>query len=213
MPRAGAASTTRRTASAPARCPADRGSPWACAQRPLPSMMMATCIPGVTDEKVLCMSKCLPKKISSAAQRVPRRADERFHVRQVAGELPPAEGGELILRPGPAAIEALGARHVAGVLELAGVHAQVAVRRVQERLDLVECPPLRRRQPAHDAEPEAVMDEVVERWRWPACGRAAAAARCTGGRCRPLGPLSAGGARVSRHAFARRSCRTRGGAR
>src|SRR5579875_1552674 len=33
----------RRTACAPARCPAIRGSPRARAQRPFPSMMMATC--------------------------------------------------------------------------------------------------------------------------------------------------------------------------
>ena len=37
-----AARTVRRTASTPMRCPAERGSPRACAQRPLPSMMMAT---------------------------------------------------------------------------------------------------------------------------------------------------------------------------
>ena len=41
MPRSGAASTARRNASAPARCPATRGNPRAEAQRPLPSMMIA----------------------------------------------------------------------------------------------------------------------------------------------------------------------------
>src|ERR1700676_5309953 len=46
MPRPGAASTTRRTALTPARWPAARGSPRRVAQRPLPSMMMATCQPG-----------------------------------------------------------------------------------------------------------------------------------------------------------------------
>jgi hypothetical protein len=39
----GAASTVRRKAAAPARCPARRGNPRARAQRPLPSMMMAAC--------------------------------------------------------------------------------------------------------------------------------------------------------------------------
>ena len=38
----GAAVMTPRAASAPARCPAERGSPFAVAQRPLPSEMMAT---------------------------------------------------------------------------------------------------------------------------------------------------------------------------
>src|SRR5262249_11417573 len=43
MPRSPAARTVRRSASTPRRCPSPRGSPRAAAQRPLPSMMMATC--------------------------------------------------------------------------------------------------------------------------------------------------------------------------
>jgi hypothetical protein len=39
-----AASTVARTAFAPSMCPADRGSPRWVAQRPFPSMMIATCI-------------------------------------------------------------------------------------------------------------------------------------------------------------------------
>src|SRR5690348_15663197 len=42
MPSSAAAMTVRRTASAPRRCPAIRGRPRDFAQRPLPSMMMAT---------------------------------------------------------------------------------------------------------------------------------------------------------------------------
>src|SRR5439155_26388104 len=38
-----AARRVRRSASTPRRCPSPRGSPRAAAQRPLPSMMMATC--------------------------------------------------------------------------------------------------------------------------------------------------------------------------
>ena len=38
-----AASTMFRAVRTPAVCPADRGMPRACAQRPLPSMMIATC--------------------------------------------------------------------------------------------------------------------------------------------------------------------------
>ena len=45
IPRSRAASTARRTASTPAACPAVRGRPRATAQRPLPSMMMATWSP------------------------------------------------------------------------------------------------------------------------------------------------------------------------
>ena len=43
MPISRAARTTRRTASAPWRCPSAREPPRAAAQRPLPSMMIATC--------------------------------------------------------------------------------------------------------------------------------------------------------------------------
>src|SRR6266496_3455465 len=43
IPRSPAARTVRRSASTPRRCPSARGSPRAAAQRPLPSMMMATC--------------------------------------------------------------------------------------------------------------------------------------------------------------------------
>src|SRR5690349_6683062 len=43
MPSSCEARTTRRNASTPRRCPSARGRPRAAAQRPLPSMMMATC--------------------------------------------------------------------------------------------------------------------------------------------------------------------------
>src|SRR5215204_2465023 len=43
IPRFPAKRTARRTASIPRRCPSVRGSPRARAQRPFPSMMMATC--------------------------------------------------------------------------------------------------------------------------------------------------------------------------
>src|ERR1035438_1979506 len=43
MPSSWAARTTRRNASTPRRWPSARGNPRAAAQRPLPSMMTATC--------------------------------------------------------------------------------------------------------------------------------------------------------------------------
>src|ERR1700704_4477165 len=43
MPSSFAARTTRRNASTPRRWPSARGRPRAAAQRPLPSMMIATC--------------------------------------------------------------------------------------------------------------------------------------------------------------------------
>src|SRR5918995_1989551 len=44
MPTSPAVRTASRTASTPLRCPIVRGSPRELAQRPLPSMMMATCV-------------------------------------------------------------------------------------------------------------------------------------------------------------------------
>ena len=49
IPRRGAASMMRRAVSAPARCPAERGSPREVAHRPLPSEMMATCKPAFAE--------------------------------------------------------------------------------------------------------------------------------------------------------------------
>ena len=111
-PSPGAASTTRRTASAPARCPAERGSPRRVAQRPLPSMMMATWIPW-TDWKYFACQSLLAKKLTSAVSAVSVSrvgADQGFHVVEIARELAAAHRGEPILRPRPPAVEALGAR-------------------------------------------------------------------------------------------------------
>src|SRR6476646_9551773 len=44
MPRSPAERTARRIASTPRRCPSKRGRPRWAAQRPLPSMMIATCV-------------------------------------------------------------------------------------------------------------------------------------------------------------------------
>ena len=43
MPSRAHSSAVRRTLATPRRCPSIRGSPCCCAQRPLPSMMMAMC--------------------------------------------------------------------------------------------------------------------------------------------------------------------------
>src|SRR6478752_6418543 len=66
MPSSCEARTTRRNASTPRRCPSARGRPRAAAQRPLPSMMMATCAgasdrsgPSVTGAAALDMGAAL----------------------------------------------------------------------------------------------------------------------------------------------------------
>src|ERR1700737_1181490 len=161
IPSPGAASTTRRIASTPAWCPAERGSPRRTAHRPLPSMMTATWI----ELEVLCMSKSPRQKKwlrRSAPERVPRRADQRFHVGQVPRELAAAHRGEPVLGPRPPAVEALGTGDIVGFLELAGVNAQVAVARFEQRLQLIERERLDGGERAHHAEADAVMDEVVE---------------------------------------------------
>src|SRR5262245_953674 len=74
-PRSGAASTTRRVAAMPASCPAERGRPRRVAQRPLPSMMMATCSFPFRSE-VLCIAESPGKKNSS-------RRLEAMHARRI----------------------------------------------------------------------------------------------------------------------------------
>src|ERR1700681_2908416 len=101
MPRSGAASTVRRNASAPERCPATRGSPRAAAQRPLPSMMIAAC----RQSEVLCDIKNDSKKRGLP---FPDGLDQRFHVIQIFFQRPPPGVGQTILRLGHAAFKRLG---------------------------------------------------------------------------------------------------------
>src|SRR3954471_4579941 len=49
MPRSTASRRRALTASAPARWPSTTGRPRACAQRPLPSVMIATCRPSPSE--------------------------------------------------------------------------------------------------------------------------------------------------------------------
>src|SRR5258705_12475555 len=157
MPQPGAISTARRTAAAPARWPAARGRPRRVAQRPLPSMTMATW------KEVLCFIKSPAKKKSPlSACAGARRADQRFHVIEIALERPPAEGGESVFGFGDAALERLVARDVLGVLELARVDAEIAVARFEQRLQLVEREALAHRERAHDREPHALANQPIE---------------------------------------------------
>src|SRR2546426_282966 len=155
MPQPGAIRTTRRTASAPARWPAARGRPRRVAQRPLPSMTMATW------REVLCVIKRSRKKKNPRSARA-RCANQRFHVVEVALERPPAEGGESVFRLGDSGLERLVACNVFRVLELARVHAEIAVARLQQRLELVERESLADRERAHDREPHPLVNQPVE---------------------------------------------------
>src|SRR5205085_11771233 len=90
MPWSGAASTARRTASAPARWPATRGRPRRAAQRPLPSMMIATWAEELCDIK-----SDLKKKFPGSP--LTGDANQRFHVVQVAFQRAPPGARQAVL--------------------------------------------------------------------------------------------------------------------
>src|SRR5437867_10302389 len=149
MPRSGAASTVRRTASAPARCPATRGRPRRLAQRPLPSITIATW------REELCSIKSVPKKNASPLS---GGVNQRFHVVQVALQGAPPGGGEPILGLRNPPLERLRASDVLCLLKPARVHAQIAVRRLEQALELVKAQRLVDAQRAHDAKAHALVD-------------------------------------------------------
>src|SRR6266446_3476579 len=153
IPASGAASTVRRTASAPARCPATRGRPRRLAQRPLPSITIAMW------REELCSIKSVPKKNASPLS---GGVNQRFHVVQVALQRAPPGGGEPILGLRYPPLERLAAGDVLRLLEPARVHAQVAVRGLEQRLELVEAQRIVHGERAHDAEPDPLVDEPVE---------------------------------------------------
>src|SRR4051812_30541793 len=126
IPQSGAASTIFRTTRAPAICPAVRGRPRALAQRPLPSMMIATWIPDCAGvcwggRACACFTECGAGVTFSA---LPRGANQRLHVVQVPLECATSGGGELVLCLGHPPLERFRAGDVFRFLELARVHAQ-----------------------------------------------------------------------------------------
>src|SRR5437879_3884880 len=132
MPSRGAASTMRRTATAPARWPAARGRARRVAQRPLPSMMIATC------GEVLCFIKSLRKKKWGPASALPRDANQRLHMVEVPLQRLAPGGREPVHRLGHTPVEGLAAGDVLRVLELARVDAEVAVARFEQCFQLAE---------------------------------------------------------------------------
>src|SRR5215208_3948720 len=157
-PSRAAPSTTSRAARAPATCPAPRGRRRAAAQRPFPSMMMATC-------RELCMIKfgVKKKRAGGGATSLPlRHLDERFHVVHVAPQRRAAVDRQAELGARHAPLEGLRTRDVAGVLELARVDAEVAVGRAEELLELVEGERLAAGEGAHDPEAQPLVDDPIE---------------------------------------------------
>src|SRR5258708_775536 len=152
-PSPGAARTMRRTVSAPERWPAARGRRRRVAQRPLPSMTMATC------SEVLCVIKFLPKKREMSPA---RRADQRFQMIEIALQRPPALSREAVLGAWHAVLERLRRRHILRRLELAGVHAEIAVRRLEQPFELAKRQRVVGREGAQDPQAHALVNQAVE---------------------------------------------------
>src|SRR6185437_7285675 len=143
MPARAAASTMPLTALAPWTCPALRGMPRRCAQRPLPSMMIATC-------RLI------------APSRSPRRLDHRLDVLEVPIERLAAHGRQPVFRLRAPPVEGLRALDVARLLEFARMRAEVPIADIEQRLQLIEGELRVHRQRAHDAEAHALVDQTVE---------------------------------------------------
>src|SRR5262245_30970567 len=177
-PRSGAASTTRRTASAPARWPAVRASPRRIAQRPLPSMMSATCSgASALDPRLVCITKSARKNFSGGREalheppaRRRRRArggggigDDTLEHREVVDEALAPGGREPAGRLRAVVAESLRDLHQAGFLEDTQVTAQVAVGQPAELLQRPERETLRVRcEGGEDRQAGALVDHAVE---------------------------------------------------
>src|SRR5882762_10671796 len=180
MPMRGAAAMTRRADSAPARWPAERGKPREVAQRPLPSEMIATwsrgagvmagCAVGIGRTVRCCMSMFFLRRGGSLVNysviqsektkkfwrlAFARRANQRFHMIQVALQCPTPRCRQAIFRLRQAPVERFRAHDVLGLFQLASVNAQVAVGGFQQRFELVESQRAVNRQRADDTQADA----------------------------------------------------------
>src|ERR1035441_1124560 len=153
MPVSGAASTARRAASTPARCPMMRGRPRPVAHRPLPSMMIPTC-------RVLCIPKSIGIKKDSLL--FARGLDERFHVVQIPLQGAAPGGRHPVIGARHAAGEALGTVHVPGFFQLPCMDTEVAVGSIQQFLELAEGQRLVHGERAENAQAETFVDQAVE---------------------------------------------------
>src|SRR5271156_1759867 len=157
MPRLGAARTTRRTDSTPARCPSERARPREEAQRPLPSSRMATwsCDWG-TNFKVLLFIE-YPGKIFCGLT-LARNADQSFHVVQIFFQCAATGGRQAIFRFRHAPVEGLATTQVASVFQFARVHTQVTVSSAQQLLQFIERERFVHGERADDRQARALVD-------------------------------------------------------
>src|SRR6188474_2493660 len=119
-------------------------------------MMTATC-----SGEVLCIIKSIGKKRERCSA-FPIHANDRLHVIEVTLERAAPGRREAEFRPRRAPFESLLADEVLGVLELSRVDAEVAVRCVEETLEIRERQEFVRRERADDAEAHAFMNELLQ---------------------------------------------------
>src|SRR5690606_37193196 len=102
------------------------------------------------------------RRAAHDASRLAHLADQCLHEVQVPLQPTPALLREAVLGARDPAVEGLRAFHVPGLLELPGVHAQVAVRRTEELLQVVEGQRVVDGEGAHDAEADAFVDDAIQ---------------------------------------------------
>src|SRR5580693_7278180 len=161
IPKPGAARTTRRTDSTPARCPSERARPREEAQRPFPSSRMATWSWDCgTSFKVLLFIE-YPGKIFCGLT-FARDADQRFHVVQIFFQRAASGGRQAIFRFRHAPVKGFGTAQVACVFQLPRMDAQVAVGRAQQFLQFIEGERFVDGQRTDDREARALVDQAVQ---------------------------------------------------
>ena len=94
----------------------------------------------------------------SRSRLFPGRANQRFHVIQVALEGAPAGGSEAVLGLGQPAVKHFDAVDISRFLELAGMDGEISVRGPQQRFQFVEGQPGVHRQGADNSQAHALVD-------------------------------------------------------
>src|SRR5262249_48517580 len=181
-PKSGAASTTRRAAATPAGWPAERGRPRRVAQRPLPSMIMATCRPACPST-VLCIAKLPCKKFSDQLETAQAErggagpggaggvAHDLLQHAQIAEIAPTTLGGDPADGLRPVVIVTLLDLDQPGVLEHLQMPAEVAVGQPAQLLQVAEHQALGMAdQRGEHAQARLLVNDTVE----PRIGEAAA---------------------------------------
>src|SRR6267143_4194567 len=187
MANPGAASITRRAASAPARWPAERGKPRELAQRPLPSEMMATwrrwagAIDGSTGGVLRTFSCCMSMFFSAAGGQAANnftlqsalaknfcrstlagRSNKCFHMIEIALQRLPARGHQAVLRLRQAPVKGLRANNVICFFQLACMNAQVAIGGLEQGFQFIKCERAIDRQRADNSQADALVDEPIQ---------------------------------------------------